>query len=298
MRAWGTAVTLRRGVVTSVAVVGLGSITTLAMLSGLPLHGSFSVSDDSVAGATLGRVEVSAPVDDQELRYLTTDSADGFAHLPGVSGVAVTYNVSLPWAERAANLAGTTWSPIDKVRLVAGRGAARPGEIVLPERVEGVSTTETLGSSITIDAVWRVSEGQGRATPERFRVVGISSLEHAPDRPDTAYLSGVDALRLAAAREGMAPADFERRRGADSIILVSASTDAAREIANHLRAEHFDARATVDWVAELGGTPGLARIVGWAFAALASLGVAAIAAMRARTAGGPRGGSPGSSEIP
>ncbi|GAB3078151.1 hypothetical protein GCM10027053_48130 [Intrasporangium mesophilum] len=285
-RAWAP-FTLRRGVVAG--PVALVVLAVLMMLGCLCLVASASVSrsvaQDYVARGTLGQVEVTEPVDAQEVRYLTRDATAGFARLPGVTGVAVRYRCSLPWGERAAILAGTTWSPIDKVTLVAGRAVQRNGEIVLPERVQGMSARERLGSTITIDAVSRVAQGQGRTTEEAFRVVGIYSLAHAPERPDTAYLSRADALRLAAAREGLAPEDFDRTRGADSIVLQTASTETARAVAEQLRGQHFDARATADRVADVSGAPGLVRMAGSVLAVAAGLVVALSVAMRAGEAG-------------
>lgn len=288
MKALGWAgVTVRRGVVAG--PVALASLTFLVVTTFVCLTLSASVSRavlrDYVAKGTLGQVEVAAPVDGGDTRRLVRQAVEDLRHTPGVSGVVVKYTASLPWTERAAILAGSTWSELEKIDLVAGRGVSRTGEILLPERVQGTSTIGLVGSTVTIDVVRRVGEGQGRTTPQTFTVTGVYSLARAPERPDTAYVAEADARRLAAAREGLVADDYDRTRGADGVVLQTPSTEVARAVAEHLRAQRFDARATADRVADVSGAPGLVRISGSALAVLACLVVAAAAASRASDSG-------------
>lgn len=280
-------VTVRRGVVAGPAALGALTFLVVVTFACLTLSASVSraVMHDYVARGTLGQVEVSAPVDGGDTRLLVRQAVDDLGRVPGVSGIVVKYTASLPWTERATVLAGSTWSDLDKVDLVAGRGVQTTREIVLPERVQGTSTRGLVGSTITVDVVRRVAEGQGRTTPEAFTVTGVYSVDRAPERPDTAYVAEADARRLAAAREGLAAPDYDRTRGADRVVLQTRSTEVARGVAQRLREQRFDARATADRVADVSGAPGLVRISGWALAVLACLVVAASAASRANESG-------------
>jgi hypothetical protein len=254
-------------VTVTVALVSLAETVRAASREQLVVEGS------------LGQVDLSTPVGDAGVRPLTTSALAAARALPDVTAVEPDYPVSVAWGARGVMFAAHSVSAAD----TGGGGTAAalrpgPGEIVVPELVDGTDMRPYVGRELAVTVTEQTGEGVGRAVPVTVRVLGVQEPVSGAE-PGRALLSVADASTWAALRAGQPLETFLSVTGARSAVVQTRSVAAARTVAATLRQQGYDAQAVADRVDDVAGLPAVLGVVSWlvagaalAFYLLSSLG--------------------------
>lgn len=192
-----------------VIAIGLAIVSVTVGLAGHARSAAAAAADRDGAGRV-----VEIDVVDSTTR-LTARNLERLRQLQGVQSVAVSIRVplglktdSIPGVLLHTAVIGRRTPP-----LTAGTYNLQPGDVIVPQRVQGSDLKTGVGKRFTFESQRAVGIGKGEGAGYRLRIVGTYDSSYQVDGADTAYITESDAVALAAMANGVSVHRFRREIG-------------------------------------------------------------------------------------
>lgn len=124
----------------------------------------------------------------------------------------------------------------------------RPGEVIVPDAVNGHDLKALLGTTINVSYQRKTKASEAEAVPTKLKVVGLyDSSRPNNDGPDTVYVNVDDAKNWEAANAGMSPQAFDKQ-GVSRAYVEADSRAHVADVHRQLSQAGFSATSQADVV--------------------------------------------------
>lgn len=240
-------------------VIGLGSACFL-VASALGSRIGDVTQRDVIENYSLLRLDVMPPSGDGTA-MLTDDVLAAVASRPDVRSVAPILQqlVGMDDAQLTvlATVIGPDASPPIVQQVTPGPITLGPGQVLLPESLDGRSLVPLLDRTITATYTVRIGPNSGETKDEPVRVVGIYAKSWQVDGPNAGYVDASTARRWAEAQLGVGPGELGKVIGYDAAVVIARDQSAIRVIRADLAAQGF---VVTDLESRLSAVPGVVRL--------------------------------------